>query len=619
MRSRRYVMRKGNTESLVRLILVAAVMLVSSAARAQEALSAGESEPVAGILNPDGTLNLDTGFAGSLNVAGYRMVTGSNGEPRFVPEGDAKAVTKIASPESDPSDVYWDDQFALPGTDGSVRAVAADGSGNVYIGGDFTAVGAVPANRIARWNGTTWSTLGTGMNNRVFALAVSGSDVYAGGEFTTPGAHIARWNGTAWSALGSGINGAVYALAAGGSDVYAGGNFTTAGAVSANNVARWNGTAWSTLGTGMSSWVYALAVSGSDVYAGGGFMTAGGVSVSRIATWNGTAWSALGSGMDDTVRALAVSGNDVYAGGGFTTAGGVGANSIAKWNGSTWSPLGTGMDDWVLALAASGSDIYSAGYFTTAGGTSANRIAKWNGTTWSALGTGMDSFVRALAVTGDALFAGGNFTTAGGKASAYFAEWQPRVNTNTLSLTGDPGDATLGDDAYGFYKPALVTDTGTTVSYAGGLPVDATMRRAAEIQVNGSRVNGAFTLSPEGVTFGGTGATLRVEFSEDDATAYVVDYTDFRAVKLVYPINYPANMEAVGVELLSTNTAVPVRLENGRQIYAITIPFSEIGSTYGAVPESEVLATPTPTEVQTPTLTPTLSAGLWSERWKVYR
>ena len=69
--------------------------------------------------------------------------------------------------------------------------------------------------------------------DRVYALAVSGSDLYAGGAFTTAGGsaakNIAKWNGSSWSALGSGMNSAVSALAVSGSDLYAGGNFTTAG------------------------------------------------------------------------------------------------------------------------------------------------------------------------------------------------------------------------------------------------------------------------------------------------------------------------------------------------------------------------------------------------------
>ena len=51
-------------------------------------------------------------------------------------------------------------------------------------GGDFTWAGGVGASRIAKWNGSAWSALGSGMNDRVSALAVSGTNVYAGGDFT---------------------------------------------------------------------------------------------------------------------------------------------------------------------------------------------------------------------------------------------------------------------------------------------------------------------------------------------------------------------------------------------------------------------------------------------------
>jgi len=289
--------------------------------------------------------------------------------------------------------------------------------------------------------------------------------------------------------------------------------------------------------------------------------------------------------MNSEVYALAVIGSDVYAGGNFTTADGVSANRIAKWDGSTWSALGSGMNNWVFALAASGSGLYAGGAFTAAGSASANSIAKWDGSTWSALGSGMGSWVRGLAVSGDALFAGGQFTTAGDKVSGYLAVWQPRVNVSKIQLGAAPGATVLGDDIYGFYKPALITYTGTTVSYGGGLPVDVTLERAQEIQVNGNRVNGAFTLSPEGVAFGGTGATLRVEFSEDDAALFGVPYTDFRAARLTYPGDYPTNKEAVGVNILSGNTAVPSRIENGKQIYRIEVPITGISSTYGAVPD----------------------------------
>jgi len=109
--------------------------------------------------------------------------------------------------------------------------------------------------------------------------------------------NIARWNGTAWSPLGTGMNNWVLALAVlPNGDLVAGGRFTTAGGVSAIRIARWNGAAWSPLGTGMNSEVRALAVLPSgDLVAGGWFTTAGGNPSAYFARWTETniPWIAL--------------------------------------------------------------------------------------------------------------------------------------------------------------------------------------------------------------------------------------------------------------------------------------------------------------------------------------
>ena len=197
---------------------------------------------------------------------------------------------------------------------------------------------------------------------------------------------IAKWKGNAWSALGSGMDNDVYALAVSGTDLYAGGDFATAGGVSANRIAKWNGNAWSALGPGMDGSVTALAVSATNLYAGGYFTTTGGVTANYIAKWNGSVWSPLGSGMNDRVYALVMSGTNLYAGGGVNTAGGVAVNRIAKWNGSAWSALGSGTSGGygyrparVMALAADGvGHLFVGGYFYFAGTNVSPFIAQAN-------------------------------------------------------------------------------------------------------------------------------------------------------------------------------------------------------------------------------------------------
>jgi hypothetical protein len=131
----------------------------------------------------------------------------------------------------------------------------------------------------------------------------------------------------------------VIALAVSGSDLYAGGVFTTAGGVNANYIAKWDGSAWSALGSGIAGSAYALAVSGTDLYAGGNFLMAGSVLANCTAKWDGSDWTALGSGIKNvyligsyTVNAMAMSGTDLYVGGWFDSVGWKVSPYLAKAN-----------------------------------------------------------------------------------------------------------------------------------------------------------------------------------------------------------------------------------------------------------------------------------------------
>ena len=124
----------------------------------------------------------------------------------------------------------------------TVYAVAVAPTGEVYVGGEFTQAGGIVANGIAQWNGTAWSPLGAGLalnpvtlesGAKVVAVAGNG-EVYVGGSITGAGGlaanGVAKWNGTAWSTLGTGTNGPVQALAARATgQLYAGGTFTATG------------------------------------------------------------------------------------------------------------------------------------------------------------------------------------------------------------------------------------------------------------------------------------------------------------------------------------------------------------------------------------------------------
>jgi hypothetical protein len=132
--------------------------------------------------------------------------------------------------------------------DSFVNALAVLPNGDLIAGGSFTTTGGVAANRVARWDGSTWSPLGSGMDGSVRALAAfPNGDVAAGGDFPTAIPvtvnFVARWNGFSWTPLGSGMSSSVSALASlPTDDLVAGGFFTSAGEVPSAYWAHWTDT-----------------------------------------------------------------------------------------------------------------------------------------------------------------------------------------------------------------------------------------------------------------------------------------------------------------------------------------------------------------------------------------
>src|SRR5439155_6605023 len=146
------------------------------------------------VLRPDGTLNAPPGFTGALDVNGWLLTTGPDQRPRFV-----RARPPAKQGGSAPGDENWDGRFRGPaGVSGVVRAVAVAPNGDIYVGGDFTmAINSsgsyFTANHVARWDGSGWWALGSGVDNSVYALAIDPQgEVYAGGYFTSAGGRAAN-------------------------------------------------------------------------------------------------------------------------------------------------------------------------------------------------------------------------------------------------------------------------------------------------------------------------------------------------------------------------------------------------------------------------------------------
>ncbi len=409
-------------------------------------------QPRANIAALDATVNTN-------NATAWNPGANSTVERVFVNGGTVYAGGQFTTIGGQPRNRF----AALDATTGNATAWNPNGGaaalafgvsgGTVYVGGAFGTVGGVTRNRIAAIDivtgqATAWDP---NANDLVRALVVSGSTVYAGGRFSQIGgqfrsriaaldANLNTANATAWNPVAGGNN--VYALALSGTTLYVGGEFSSIGGASPRNriaalsttVNTNNATAWNPNANGI---VKALLVNGTIVYVGGEFMVIGGQPRDRIAaldatvnTNNATFWNPTiltGASGPGNVNALAISGTTVYAGGDFSFAGGqlrrnlvaldatVNTNNALAWDPDPNAP--------VNALMVDGPVLYAGGFFNQIGGATRGGMAALdrnvntnNAMAWDPNGT---SGANAFARSGSTLFAGGYFGSIGETSRNY--------------------------------------------------------------------------------------------------------------------------------------------------------------------------------------------------------
>ncbi len=313
-------------------------------------------------------------------------------------------------------------------------------------------------NRVVRRVGNDWEPIGGFFSELAWTLhahpTVAGPELIAGGWFDAidgvPAKSVARWDGSAWQPMGSGLAvgtsfadiPSVLALETYNNELYAGGDFLQSGSTSTPLIARWDGSTWQSVGGGLKgsggfafTQVNDLIVYQNKLIAAGDFTTAGGaggVPASRIAAWDGAGWSALGAGIGGgyngqffpEVTSLAVHGGSLYVAGAFEFAGGQAIQHVARWNGTSWHAVGQPLNAPVEAIAVHDGSIHVGGMFTEVGTTVLSHIARLDPALgWQPLGTGTDLFVNQLHSYQGQLFASGAFAVTGGKASVSWGRW----------------------------------------------------------------------------------------------------------------------------------------------------------------------------------------------------
>jgi hypothetical protein len=464
-----------------------------------------------------------------------------------------------------------------------INAMVPDGHGGYFVGGNFNYLsaspGAAPSAHAELAHITSAGTLDTAfaptLNGRVFALALSGGTLFAGGAFTTVDGVHRRFLVALNTATGAVVNGfqpapnndvVALALSPDKSKLYAGGAFSQIGGdQNAQFIAELStstGAANAAFSTGAAPdgtvRTLAAANDGNNVYAGGVFFNIGGQPQSGLAELNASTGAAnpafnasIGGGQ---VNSLLYTGSELYTGGNFSGIGGKSVDNLAELNPSTGAVRTSGgqptfapnPNNGVFALAGVGSTIYAGGDFSSIAGADQSDLAGLNasnGSLVSGFKPAVNNTVFALAADGARLFAGGAFTSTGSQPQSDLAainlttgapvstfKPSPGEPVSALAISGDGKTLYAGEPTFDEPVQAFNTADGATAwtSNTGGLGSgDALVLNGANLYVTGGGFSGGFVadLQPSGASAGHPVSGFTTQTLDGEGKALALDAT----------------------------------------------------------------------------------------------
>lgn len=246
---------------------------------------------------------------------------------------------------------------AVPGatmTFGNTVAHIVDQNGELYICGAFDSVSSLPANCLAKWDGTTWQTVGNNYNFQIQGgwldkIQFYNGNLYVAGNFEDPQGNtcrLAKWDGSAWQFFTNELSGSVadvWDMEVYNGELYVAGLFFTASGNVANSIMRWNDQTWRDVAGSVqilsnpNPTVKDMCVHNGELYCVGNFEKIGGVPALGLAKWDGNAWCGFGTQFLTYFQQMTGATHiefytdTMYVGGSFWYADSVVANNIVKW------------------------------------------------------------------------------------------------------------------------------------------------------------------------------------------------------------------------------------------------------------------------------------------------
>lgn len=219
-------------------------------------------------------------------------------------------------------------------SDQMVSAIARD-QAKLYVAGDFSQFAGVDSANLIVWDNGQWQAFAAPASfNQVTVVEALNGVVYI-----SDGTQVARWDGTQWHTIVTGVN-RIEKLQASADGLYVAGTFSSITGITAHKIAYWNGARWSALAGLIDGTIHDLEMGADGLYVAGSFNgVTGGVVSPGILRWNGI-WNSVGGGVQRryetsttiSVNSLVATPTRMYLSGVFDTVGNTYESSmIAAW------------------------------------------------------------------------------------------------------------------------------------------------------------------------------------------------------------------------------------------------------------------------------------------------
>ena len=320
----------------------------------------------------------------------------------------------------------------------------------LYAVGGFSSMGGKKCFGIAKWDGQSWDSLGSGIREFLFYDGIQNvedvirfqNDIYICGAFYKCGGKdifgIARWNGTQWDSVGTRMRffnegnfsyPSVKDMEVINNELYVVGNFTSIGNVITIGVAKWDGQNWTDLSQGIVNPYPSNSYSSLMFYKNELYLA--GIGSIGLLKRVGNSWVKVGPGVkgDAWVNRLEVYQNNLYVAGYFQTPAGNIDNSLLYTNGAFYFGTAGGvLPSNLFDIQEYKTELYACGQMDFAGFQPVSRIAKWNGSQWyntnlniQVIGSSKAGTPTAMEVYNEELIIAGNFSAVNGVQTWHIA------------------------------------------------------------------------------------------------------------------------------------------------------------------------------------------------------